>query len=58
VLPVYEGLGSPRYPTPAQVAWMNDATALKAPERTNLKEGVLSLSLEPNALVLVRIAGG
>lgn len=57
VLPVYEGLGSPRYPTPAQVAWMNDATALKAPERTNLKEGVLSLSLEPNALVLVRIAG-
>ena len=58
VLPVYKEMGSPRYPTPAQVAWMNEASALKEPERANLKDGVLTLSLEPNALVLVTIAGG
>ncbi|HUX74078.1 MAG TPA: hypothetical protein VMV25_09345 [Steroidobacteraceae bacterium] len=58
VLPIYRTMGSPRYPTPAQVAWMNAATALGPPERTHLQRGVLTLSLEPDALALVKIPRG
>jgi len=57
VLPVYARMGSPRYPTMAQVATMNAATALPPPEQTHLERGVLTLTLEPNALVLVTVAG-
>ncbi|HUY84701.1 MAG TPA: hypothetical protein VMU86_08990, partial [Steroidobacteraceae bacterium] len=31
VLPIYKSMGSPQYPTPAQVKQMNEATALPAP---------------------------
>ncbi len=55
VLPIYAAMGSPRYPTRAQVASMNAATALGAPEKTRLQAGVLSLNLQPNALLLVRV---
>ena len=55
VLPVYETIGSPRYPTPDQVAKMNAATVLPTPVLAHLQGGVLGLNLEPNALVIVRI---
>ena len=57
VLPVYVAMGRPPYPTPAQVEEMNRKTALPAPERTTLHNGAMELTLEPNALVLLRIAG-
>ncbi|TAM63749.1 MAG: glycosyl hydrolase family 39 [Rhodanobacter sp.] len=56
VLPVYAKLGKPRYPTRAQVALMNAATELPPPERGHLAGGVLTLTLESNALVLVTVA--
>lgn len=57
VLPVYTRLGSPRYPTMAQVAQMNAATALPPPALEHLDHGTLTLTLEPNALLLVTVAG-
>jgi xylan 1,4-beta-xylosidase len=57
VLPVYRSLGSPRYPTPAQAARMNAATVLPQPQIAHLRRGDLSMTLEPDALVLLRIAG-
>lgn len=57
VLPVYARMGSPRYPTMAQVAEMNAATALPPPARERLDRGGLTLVLEPDALVLVTVTG-
>jgi xylan 1,4-beta-xylosidase len=56
VLPVYRSLGSPRYPTPGQVAQMNADTALPPPQILHLRGGALSLALQPDALLLLRIA--
>jgi xylan 1,4-beta-xylosidase len=58
VLPIYRAMGSPRYPTPKQVVEMNAATALPAPELVHLRAGTLVLTLQPNALFLLRIAAG
>jgi xylan 1,4-beta-xylosidase len=55
VLPAYAAMGKPTYPTPAQVEQMNRTTALPSPEETHLRNGELALTLEPNALVLVKI---
>ena len=57
VLPIYARMGSPRYPTMAQVVQMNAATALPPPAQAHLDHGALTLTLEPNALVLVTVAG-
>ncbi len=56
-LPVYRSMGSPRYPTPAQVAQINAATALPPPQTMHLRAGVLSLNVEPDALLLLGIGG-
>jgi xylan 1,4-beta-xylosidase len=56
VLPLYIGLGSPQYPTLAQVEQLNRKTALPVPERRRLDRGKLVLTLEPNALLLIRVA--
>ena len=57
VLPVYAAMGKPVYPTPEQVETMNKKSALPPAEVTALKGGAMTLTLEPNALVLVRVAG-
>ena len=49
-------MGKPTYPTPTQVEQLNRETALSAPEETHLTNGQLALTLEPNALVLVKIS--
>ncbi len=54
-LPLYRNLGSPQYPTPAQVAQMQAASALPAPREMRLNGGRLALDLPVNALVLVTI---
>ncbi len=55
VLPKYKAMGKPEDPTPEQVEKLNQETALPAPEETHLRGGKLALSLEPNALVLVKV---
>ncbi len=55
VLPRYAAMGKPVDPTPAQVEQLNKETALPAPETTTLHSGKLSLSLAPNALLLVKV---
>jgi xylan 1,4-beta-xylosidase len=55
VLPRYAAMGSPLDPTPVQVEQLNRETALGAPEQTQLANGKLELSLEPNALVIVEV---
>lgn len=55
VLPVYRAMGSPSYPTRKQVAQMNAATALPPPQVVHLREGSLSLTVQPNALFLLRV---
>jgi xylan 1,4-beta-xylosidase len=51
----YKAMGSPRYPTEAQVVRMNEQTALGAPQKMALHDGKLDLTLEPNALVLITL---
>jgi xylan 1,4-beta-xylosidase len=51
----YAAMGSPRYPTRSQVQQMNAASALGAPERHTLRDGLLDLDLKPNELVLLRV---
>jgi xylan 1,4-beta-xylosidase len=53
VLPAYAKIGKPDYPTPQQVEQLNRTTALPSPEQTQLKNHQLTLTLEPNALVLI-----
>jgi xylan 1,4-beta-xylosidase len=58
VLPLYRAMGSPRYPTPEQVARLNAGSALPPPQIVHLSEGRLSLTLEPDALLLLRVGPG
>lgn len=55
VLPKYAAMGSPPYPTPAQVADLNRETALAPPQPAQLRNGKLELTLTPDALVLVKV---
>ncbi|MBS1801838.1 MAG: glycosyl hydrolase family 39 [Acidobacteria bacterium] len=56
-LRAYASMGSPTYPTQKQVAEMNSASALPAPERTTLKNGQLELTLPVNGLAVIEIQG-
>ena len=58
VLPKYRAMGSPVYPTPAQVEELNRDTAFQPPQQTHLDHGNLQISLGPNALVLVKVEPG
>ena len=55
VLPLYKKLGSPQYPTPAQVTALNQATTLPLPVHAHLTASKLALDLGPNALVLIQV---
>ncbi len=54
-LPMYKRMGSPQYPTPAQVEQLNQSSALPAPRSMRLIAGRLTLDLTANALVLVTV---
>ena len=56
VLPLYEKMGSPQYPTPRQVEALNRETALPQPEEMKLQNGRLGLKLTPNALALIEVS--
>ena len=51
----YRAMGSPRSPTSAEVAVLNHASALPAPEHSRLTNGVLQLSLPVNGLAVIAI---
>ncbi len=55
VLPKYAAMGSPIDPTPDQVEQLNRETALPLPQPAHLTDGALTLTLTPNALVLVEV---
>ena len=54
VLKAYAAMGKPIYPTRSQAQELNRATAPSQPERLALHDGVLTLDLNPNALVLLK----
>jgi xylan 1,4-beta-xylosidase len=56
-MPAYRAMGSPQYPTMAQIAMLNAASALPPPTQEHLEGTGLTLQLAPNALVLVKIPG-
>jgi len=53
VHPLYEKMGSPRYPTSKQIQELRHAAALPAPEKRSLKNGTLTLTLPPQGLAVV-----
>lgn len=57
-LAVYQAMGSPRYPTHAQVEQINQAAVPSPAESTQLRDGLLDLTLSPNALALIEIPAG
>jgi hypothetical protein len=48
-------MGSPRYPTQAQIAELNKASTLPLPEKGNLKDSTLALNLPVNGLAVVEL---
>lgn len=54
-LAVYKKMGSPRYPTQKQVAELNQKSALTDPERAQLKNARLTLTLPVNAFALIEL---
>ena len=52
----YEKMGSPRYPSQAQLAELRAAAALPAPAERPLQGGALTLEIPSDALVLVTLA--
>jgi xylan 1,4-beta-xylosidase len=53
--PLYEKMGSPVYPTQAQLQKLRDSVELGAPEIQQLKGGELSLTLPVNGLAVISI---
>jgi xylan 1,4-beta-xylosidase len=52
----YVRLGSPRYPSRAQLDLLAKAAALPAPSQAAFSEGRLPITLPPNGLAIVEIA--
>jgi xylan 1,4-beta-xylosidase len=55
-LPAYEKMGRPESPTVAQIEALRKAAALPAAKMVPLKNGSITLTLEPHALALVELA--
>ena len=51
----YQAMGSPRYPTQAQIAALNKASTLPPPEKLRLSGGKLNLKLGVNELAVMEI---
>jgi len=54
-LPLYEKLGAPPSPTPAQITQLRKAAALPAPLTHPITNGSLTITLQPHALALIEI---
>jgi xylan 1,4-beta-xylosidase len=55
-LAAYRKMGSPRYPTEAQVRELNEASKLGPPEKTKLRGGKIDVDLPVNSLVMLEVA--
>jgi xylan 1,4-beta-xylosidase len=55
VRPAYEKMGSPQYPTAAQIEQLRQAAQLPAPETRSLKNGELTLTLPSQGLALIEL---
>ncbi len=51
----YDKMGKPRYPTPAQVREIRQASSLKSPQQLHLSAGRLTLELPVNGLAVIRV---
>ncbi len=51
----YVTMGSPDFPTPAQIKSLKEAAQLPAPESITIHTGRLALHLAPKALVVLEI---
>src|SRR5579872_6369675 len=51
----YRKMGSPRYPTPAQISTLRRAAQLPAPESRELRDGELTLTLPTNGLAVIEM---
>jgi xylan 1,4-beta-xylosidase len=55
LLKTYAAMGSPAYPTQAQIQTLRQAAQLPPPESTPIHNGQIALHLAPDALVLIEI---
>ena len=55
-LPLYQQLGAPPSPTPAQIAQLRKAAALPGPQTHPITNKSLTITLQPHALALIEIA--
>jgi xylan 1,4-beta-xylosidase len=53
--PLYEKMGSPRYPTSKQIQDLRRAAELPRPEKRRLKNGALILTLPPQGLAVIEL---
>jgi xylan 1,4-beta-xylosidase len=53
--PAYEKMGSPVYPTTAQLQKLRDSVSPAPPDQQDLKDGELHLTLPPNGLAVIAI---
>ena len=53
--PAYEKMGSPVYPTEAQLEKLRESVVLGAPEKQDLKNGELMVTLPPDGLAVIAI---
>jgi xylan 1,4-beta-xylosidase len=54
-LPAWQAMGSPEYPTAAEVQKLRDAAALPAAEQRPIRNGELTIELPPSGLALVEV---
>jgi xylan 1,4-beta-xylosidase len=54
-LEAYTAMGSPRYPTAAQIEKLRQAAALPSPEKAQLRNGAISLVVPAQGLALVEL---
>ncbi len=55
VLPLYEKMGSPRYPTSAQLGELRKSAQLPSPEVRGLKNGELTLTIPAHGLAVIEL---
>ena len=55
-LPAYEKMGSPQFPSREQIETLRKAATLPAAQKQVIKNGALTLTLQPHSLALIEIA--
>jgi xylan 1,4-beta-xylosidase len=55
-LPAYQKMGKPQFPSREQIAALRKAAALPESQQKSIKNGTLSITLQPHSLALIEIA--